>query len=87
MLPDFMLGRELNGSVSVVSGRRGGATRRPENDTASNLARIERHRRSLRLSCARRFRSRQPRESYPYWIFGKLFPGLAQLARQLGQGR
>jgi hypothetical protein len=59
--------------------------RAAENDTPSNLARVERRSCSLRLSRARSFRSRQPRESYPYWIFGKFFPGLAELARQLGR--
>ena len=56
-------------------------------DTPSNLARVERRSRGLRLSRVRAFGSWQPGESYLYWIFGKLFPGLAQLAHQLGRAR
>ena len=39
-LPNFMLGRELSGSVSVVSAGGDDQQGGPKNDTPSNLARV-----------------------------------------------
>jgi hypothetical protein len=59
MLPNFALGRELQRVVGVVSAG-GVGMRAAENDTPSNLARVERRSRGLRLSRVRPLRSRQP---------------------------
>jgi hypothetical protein len=63
-------GKRRRGGITIWSGTQrvgkrcfGGrvwAAGRPENDIPSNLARVERGSRSLRVSCIRPFRSRQP---------------------------